>query len=125
MQSTLYKSLELFIVFVLIPISFAIDYSVWIKLGIGVFGFIYVIYVLLRVEKIKLKIAKQLDWKTFWKATAIKLSLIIIITISFVWVTDSTQLFNVLINKPLKHPQDVDNIQYKDPNLSASHRYPP
>lgn len=102
MQSTLYKSLELFIVFVLIPISFAIDYSVWIKLGIGVFGFIYVIYVLLRVEKIKLKIAKQLDWKTFWKATAIKLSLIIIITISFVWVTDSTQLFNVLINKPLK-----------------------
>ncbi|WP_298344372.1 CPBP family intramembrane glutamic endopeptidase [uncultured Algibacter sp.] len=102
MQSTLYKSLELFIVFVLIPISFAIDYSVWIKLGIGVFGFIYVIYVLLRVEKIKLKIAKQLDWKTFWKATAIKLSLIIIITISFVWVTDSTQLFNVLLNKPLK-----------------------
>lgn len=102
MQSTLYKSLELFIVFVLIPISFAIDYSVWIKLGIGVFGFIYVIYVLLRVEKIELKIAKQLDWKTFWKATAIKLSLIIIITISFVWVTDSTQLFNVLLNKPLK-----------------------
>ena len=102
MQSTLYKSLELFVVFVLIPISFAIDYSVWIKLGIGVFGFIYVIYVLLRVEKIKLKIAKQLDWKTFWKATAIKLSLIIIITISFVWVTDSTQLFNVLLNKPLK-----------------------
>ncbi len=102
MQSTLYKSLELLIVFVLIPVSFAINYSPWLKLGIGVIGFIYVIYILIKIEKLKFKMSKYLNWKAFWKTTVIKLSLIIIITTSFVWITDSTQLFNVLLSKPIK-----------------------
>ncbi|PWH82574.1 CPBP family intramembrane metalloprotease [Algibacter marinivivus] len=102
MQSTLYKGFELFIIFVLVPISFVLNYSPWIKLGIGFIGFTYVIYVLLKIEKLKFKLSKQIDWKTFWKSTILKLFIIGIITTVFVWITDKTQLFNVLLNKPIK-----------------------
>ena len=102
MQSTLYKGFELFIIFILVPVSFVLNYSPWIKLGVGIIGFAYVIYVLLKIEKLKFKLSKQLDWKTFWKSTILKLLLIAIITTVFVWVTDKTQLFNVLLNKPIK-----------------------
>lgn len=102
MQSTLYKGFELFIIFVLVPISFVLNYSPWIKLGIGFIGFAYVIYVLLKIEKLKFKLSKQIDWKTFWKSTILKLFIIGIITTVFVWITDKTQLFNVLLNKPIK-----------------------
>lgn len=102
MQSTQYKSFELFIIFILIPVSFAINYSPWIKLSIGIIGFLYVIYVLLRIEKLKFKMSKHLNWKNFWKTTAIKLFIIAIITTSFVWITNSDLLFAVLLNKPVK-----------------------
>lgn len=102
MNSTTYKSLEFFIIFILVPVSFAINYSPWVKFGIGLFGFIYVIYILLKVENLKFKISKSIDWKTFWKATITKLTLIAIITILFVWITDRASLFNVVLNYPLK-----------------------
>ncbi len=102
MNSIKYKLLELFIIFILVPTSFALSYSPWIKLGIGFFGFIYVIYVLLKAENLKFKISKHLNWKLFWKATLIKLVLIAIITTLFVWITDSASLFSVMLNKPIK-----------------------
>ena len=54
MQSTRYKSLELLIIFVLIPLSFAFNYAPILKLIIGVLGFSYIIYVLFKIEKIKI-----------------------------------------------------------------------
>ncbi|WP_298500138.1 CPBP family intramembrane glutamic endopeptidase [uncultured Algibacter sp.] len=102
MNSIIYKSLELFIIFILIPTSFAISYSPWLKFGIGVFGFIYVIYILLKVENLNFKISKYLNWKSFWKSTAVKLVLIAILTTLFVWFTDRESLFIVMLNKPIK-----------------------
>ncbi|MGB5417530.1 CPBP family intramembrane glutamic endopeptidase [Algibacter sp.] len=102
MNSTIYKCLEFFIIFALVPTSFALSFSPWLKLGIGVFGFVYVIYVLLKVENLKFKISKSLNWKRFWKNTVLKLVIITILTTFFVWLTDKTSLFNVLLNQPLK-----------------------
>ncbi|GAA4974275.1 hypothetical protein GCM10023315_25970 [Algibacter aquimarinus] len=102
MQSIPYKCFELFLVFILIPVSFTINYSPWIKLGIGFFGFVYVIYVLLKVENLKFKISKHLNWKIFWKTTIIKFAIIALITTVFVWTTNSKLLFNVMLNKPLQ-----------------------
>lgn len=93
--------MEFFILFVLFPVSLAIDYPIWIKGFIGVSGFIYVIYYLLKIEKNTFKISPNINWKLFWTETGIKLSLIIIITTFYVWVTDSNQLFIVLRTKPL------------------------
>ncbi len=100
MKSTVYKSIELFVIFVLVPVSFTINYSPLIKGVIGLIGFIYVIFVLLKVEKLKFKIAKNLNWKQFWKTTLFKLSIIIVVTTLFVWLTNKTSLFVVLLNKP-------------------------
>ncbi|WP_339895958.1 CPBP family intramembrane glutamic endopeptidase [uncultured Algibacter sp.] len=102
MNSIKYKGLEFFVIFILIPTSFTLNYSFWVKLGVGFFGFIYVIYVLLKIENQKFEISKYLDWKFFWKSTIIKLVLIAIITTGFVWITDSASLFSVMLNKPIK-----------------------
>ena len=102
MNSIIYKGLEFFIIFILIPTSFALSFSPWVKLSVGLFGFIYVIYVLLKVEHQKFKISKNLDWNLFWKSTFLKLVLIAIITTLFVWITDSASLYSVMLNKPIK-----------------------
>ena len=100
MQSIRYKFIELTLIFILIPISYIFDYSPIIKLIIGLLGFIYITYILLKVEKNKLRVSKNIDWKIFWKSTLIKLLIIAIITAIFVWLTDSKSLFIVLLNKP-------------------------
>ncbi len=103
MKSVLYKGIEFFIIFILIPISFAINYSPWVKLAIGIIGFIYIVYVLLKVENQKFKIAKNLNWKLFFRQTILKLLAIALITTVFVWFTNKENkevLFGVLLNKP-------------------------
>lgn len=100
MQSTLYKGLEFFIIFVLVPVSFTINYAPLVKGVIGLMGFIYIIYVLLKVEKLSFKIVPNLNWKSFWKATFLKLLIIVAITTVFVWTTNKESLFVVLLNKP-------------------------
>lgn len=101
MQTPIFKLTEFFIVFILIPVSFAIDYPIWIKMFIGVIGFLYVLFVLLRVEKNRFKIAPNLSWRAFFKRLAIQLFGIIILTIGYMWFIDPTNLFVVVINKPL------------------------
>jgi membrane protease YdiL (CAAX protease family) len=100
MQSTRYKLIELILIFIIIPISFLLNYSPIIKLIIGVLGFIYVSYILLKVEKNRFRINKNLNWKNFWKSTLITFLIIAVVTSIFVWFTDSKSLFIVVLNKP-------------------------
>jgi membrane protease YdiL (CAAX protease family) len=100
MQTIRYKFLELLIIFVLIPISYAFDYAPILKLVIGVLGFTYITYVLFKIEKIKVRIEKNSNWRAFWKSTSIKFLGIAIVTCFFVWFTDKESLFAVLLNKP-------------------------
>lgn len=101
MKSLKYKLTEFFIIFILIPVSFTITFSVWIKMLIGFFGFLYIVYVLLQIEKNKFKITNGLNWKLFFKITLIKLIIIAVITTVFVYYSDRSSLFKVLLNKPL------------------------
>ncbi|MFH6770241.1 CPBP family intramembrane glutamic endopeptidase [Gaetbulibacter aquiaggeris] len=101
MKSSIFKLSEFFFIFILIPVSFAVPYSPWIKLGVGSTGFIYIIYVLLKVEKEPFKATPHLDWKLFWKQTLVKLLIIISLTTLFVWITNKEAFFNVLLNKPI------------------------
>ena len=100
MNSIPYKSVEFFTIFILVPIGFTFNYSPWIKLGIGGFGFLYIVYVLLKVEKEKIKIRPNINWKGFWKETIFKFLIIAVLTTLFVWITNKDALFNVLLNKP-------------------------
>ena len=101
MKSAHYKFIEFFILFILVPISFAIHYDWRIKMAIGAIGFAYIIFMLLKVEKNKFKISAHLKWKQFWNQTFLKFVLIAIITTLFVWFTDGDNLFVVLLNKPI------------------------
>ncbi|MEE9408047.1 MAG: CPBP family intramembrane glutamic endopeptidase [Polaribacter sp.] len=101
MQTVRYKFVELILLFIVIPLSFVFEYSSILKLIIGVLGFTYILYVLFKVEKIKLQIQKNINWKEFWKTTLIKLLVIGLITTVFVWYTEKENLFNVVLNKPL------------------------
>ena len=100
MQSIRYKFIELILFFIVIPISYTFNFSPIIKLIIGVLGFIYVTSILLKVEKNRFSINKNLNWKNFWKSTLIKLLVIAVVTSIFVWFTDSKSLFIVVLNKP-------------------------
>ena len=101
MQSTVYKLTEFFIIFILVPVSFAISYPIWIKMIIGALGFLYILFILLRIEKNKFKIAQNLDWKFFYKRTFIQLAIIAIVTTVYVWLIDPSSLYIVVLNKPL------------------------
>jgi membrane protease YdiL (CAAX protease family) len=68
---------------------------------LGVLGFLYVVFILLRVENIKFNIAKGLHWNQFWKQLFIKLLAIVILTTTYVWFFDKANLFWVMLNKPL------------------------
>jgi len=100
MKSSTFKLSEFFFIFILIPVSFTVPYALWIKLGVGLIGFIYIIYVLLKVEKEPFKVAPHLDWKLFWIQTFVKLIILISLTTLFVWITNKEAFFNVLLNKP-------------------------
>jgi len=100
MKFVYYKGVEFFIIFILLPISFAMKFDGRIKMIIGILGFLYIIYVLLKVENKKIKVGTNLNWKLFFKQTVVKLLGIIAITTLFVWFTNKESLFNVLLTKP-------------------------
>jgi len=99
MRSTNYKLIEFFLIFILIPISFTINFPNWIKMAIGIIGFAYIVFVLLRIEKNQFKMASNLNWKKFLKRTLINLLLISIITTIYMWLMDKEHLFSVLLFK--------------------------
>jgi len=100
MKSTAYKLIEFFIIFIIIPVSYALHYPWQIKLTIGLLGFLYVIYILLNVEKNKFRLASNLNWKLFWKRTGLKFLVLAILTTLFVWFSEKANLFEVFENKP-------------------------
>lgn len=101
MQTAKYRLTELFLVFVLIPVSFVLSYPLIIKLIIGVLGFAYILFVLFRVERIKFEVTIGLSWKKFYKHTLIKLLGIILLTTLYMRLVDSENLFVVVLNKPV------------------------
>jgi membrane protease YdiL (CAAX protease family) len=101
MQSIRYRLLELFIIFIIIPVSFALKFNVWIKLVVGLVGFTYVAYILLKVENNKFKLRQHINWTQFWQRTLIKLFFIAIITSAYMYVVDYKNLFMVIKTKPL------------------------
>ena len=100
MSSTKYKLVEFLIIFIIHPIVFTQKFPIRIKLLMGIIGFFYIIFILLKIENNKFKIASNINWKAFWNRTFIKFIIIAIITTAFVWFTAKDLLFNVVINKP-------------------------
>jgi len=95
-----YKVLELLLLFVLLPLSFLLDYDFKIKAGLVIIGFVYILTILFKYTDTSLKIKSSINWPRFLKVTAIKFLVIAIITTCYVLYLDSSLLFYVPINNP-------------------------
>ncbi len=100
MNTTIYRALELFTLFVMLPISFLWDYPTIIKVLLTVTGFIYILVQLKRADLLVLKFPNTGYWKPFWKETILKLMVIISITGMYVFFIAPDKLFSVLLQKP-------------------------
>lgn len=96
-----YKLLEAVLIFIVIPFSFLYDYSVWVKIGIAIFGFAYIVWMLLRVEKQKFALSKSIRWNAFWQLLLKRGALIIVFTLGYMFFVASEGLFSVILNKPI------------------------
>lgn len=100
-HTRVYKFFEFIILFIALPVSYYFDYSPYLKAGLLLLGFLYVIWMLVRVEKQKFKINKLLNWKQFWRRTLVLLAVICVLTICYMFYTDAKNLFVVPRTKPL------------------------
>jgi len=100
MKSNVYKSLELFILFVLLPVGLALPFDIKIKGILILLGFFYLLFVMFRIEKIPFKFIKGLDWNYFWKRTTLLFIGIAAVTTFYVYFMDASILFCVLLNNP-------------------------
>ncbi|BAO77671.1 hypothetical protein WPG_3441 [Winogradskyella sp. PG-2] len=64
---------------------------------IAVIGFLYVLFVIVGVERVKIHIAQHIDWKRFWKLTFIKFTGIAIITALYMFAFQREILFNPIV----------------------------
>ncbi|PKV50585.1 CAAX prenyl protease-like protein [Aquimarina sp. MAR_2010_214] len=100
METNIYKGLELFIFFIILPISFLLDSHFLFKVIPTVFGFVYILILLKRKSLLKLKFPIKEYWKPFWKKTIIKLGVIMVVTGVYVFLMAPDKLFSVLIKRP-------------------------
>ncbi len=100
MKSKKYLAFELFVLFVLIPLSLSMTIPIWLKVSFLILGIIYSIFIMFRVEKGSFKIQRNLQWKPFWKRTLILFIGISIVTTLYVYFMDANKLFCVPLNKP-------------------------
>lgn len=101
MKSKIYLFIEFFILFVLLPVSLTSPIPIGFKLAMVVIGFFYLMYVLLRKEKISFKFKQNLNWKPFWKRILLSFLMVAIITTTYVYFVDANALFCIPFNKPL------------------------
>ncbi len=100
MQSLRYKIIELFILFIILPSSFTLHYPTWFKITLGIVGLLYILFVLVKVEKYTFRKPSHLNWNAFLKRTLLFFFVITTVTIFYVWSTDKSQLFYVMLNNP-------------------------
>jgi len=100
MKNTAFLVSELFLLFVLMPISLAVAIPSWLKVGSVLVGFAYILYLLFKVEGISLKIKKEIDWNAFLRRLLLTGLIVTITTTIFVWITDASALFYVPRTNP-------------------------
>lgn len=100
MKGTRYRTIELFLLFILFPASLPLGYPIWLKLTIGILGFGYILWVLWRVEKTPLRWEVRVSWKPFWKRVAFIFPIIVLLTVGYVWWFAPQHLFFVPFHKP-------------------------
>lgn len=101
MSVTVHRSVELFILFVLLPVSLAIDYLILIKVLIVLVSFIYVLYLLKKQYSFQLAIPSVSSFNLIKYRFLVNFIVILIFTTGFVSYSNPELLFAVVLKKPL------------------------
>lgn len=95
MMSKSYRTLEFFVLFVLLPVSLALPFDFRYK-GMSILAaFVYLIVVLFLKTGTRFRIQKGIDWKKFGQRIFIQLVIIAGITTLCVWLIKPNALFCV------------------------------
>lgn len=101
-QNTIkYKSIELFLLFFVLPVVLATSITPYLKLPIAIIGVIYVAVLLIKAKQWKTPIIDTSVQKQFWIRLIVLSLLILILGIVILLQLDSSLLFKVPRNKPL------------------------
>ncbi|QKX07152.1 CPBP family intramembrane metalloprotease [Aquimarina sp. TRL1] len=98
MNSLRFIALELFVLFVLLPVSFLITYPFVIKAGVTLLAFGYVLWGIKKRKVFK----KKEEWRNtgfFWRDTLFKFLIIAIITTVYVYLVAPQHLFFIPLKK--------------------------
>lgn len=95
-----YRLAELFVLFVLVPIALVIDWSIRGKIGLGIVGVLYVIFISIFIERAKFSKPSKAQWLRFLKTTLLKFVIIAKALALFVFFTTPEKLFYVVLEKP-------------------------
>lgn len=97
--------IEHYLLFVLFPLSLALDYSLYIKLALGLSALCYVIWISKKHQYFKAKKTKVSvnDKRIFLKQLVIKFLLIVISTSIITWMYYRYDLFNAINQNPVKY----------------------
>lgn len=102
MKQQYYLAIEMFLLFVLMPVSFLLPYPIQAKIGATFIGFGYVLYTLKNSGfRLQTHFFSQ-PFEDFWKNTFLKLAIISLITGMYVFWVAPDQLFHVVLNNPIK-----------------------
>lgn len=93
-------TLELLFLYVALPISFCFSFPIYIKLGLGVLSFIYLMTILIQKKYCFIKSAFTNYSKKIGRQILINLFALILITTVYLRVTNPDTLFNVIKAKP-------------------------
>lgn len=99
MRPKTFLRIELLLWFVLLPLSYLLDYSIWVKLGLGLTGLVYIAVVLLKVIRVRFR-PGRLPLRSFLRVTALNFLVIAAVTTAFVYFTEPSKLFYVPLNRP-------------------------
>ncbi|WP_103070593.1 CPBP family intramembrane glutamic endopeptidase [Aquimarina sediminis] len=100
MQTNLYKGFELFLLFIVLPVSFLLDSHFLFKVVPTAIGFIYILVFLKRKGLLKLRLPNKEHWSPFWREIVIKLAIIMMITGLYVFLIAPDKLFLVMLKRP-------------------------
>ena len=99
MNRTLKLQVEHWLLFVVLPVSFILNYPSWLKLTLGVISGVFVFYHLIK-NKAFVSAETIRPWRTFGKVILVRFLIIAILMFFYVYYFKRESLFNVLLNKP-------------------------
>jgi len=95
MKNTSFVLSEFFVLFIVLPASFTLEYSIVIKMVLAVIGFAYIIFMLKRILRISFRVSREIKWKSFWRPTLVRFITIALLTTVYVLYRDAEALFFV------------------------------